>query len=480
MTDWRTRPQGGYSLVEIGIVLVAISFVVTGAVWPFAERYRTEQHEDTAEYMRAMQSAIIAYANTHRTPGVAVVFTDNGTPPTFAQIEIPSGRPVLPCPDLNGDGLEDRNQVITGGATVTVTYGPPGSGTNRTLVVSLDNVPGRCMDDKGNIPWRTLGTQPFDHWGQIYTYWVDYNFTSGVFGFDQTTRGNSVFKHMVLRMSNRTGYTYPLSSYTIPLAVSRTAGGGFAFDASRGSRRTYVHNGAVLSQVDTPLPSSTTAPLGLNRFADDRLALVAGDFFHSKADYYRSLTEKRFLNRPDGQEVDVYEFRGIQSELDYFLEAIPTILAVPPVIADGIAFALVSHGPNGLGGITYDNYPTSTGDVSCRSFATYDASTTEHYFEILNARRTTPCQMGLLTGQGNCGNLGLSASCGRRNATNGLFFIAPRTGAVSTKVFDDVVTWMHPTELVTALTERGILPVPVPPVADPGEQYLVDNTTYLR
>ena len=83
----------------------------------------------------------------------------------------PSGRPYLPCPDINvaisgftpNDGLEDRNPTT-----------------------------GACAAEEGNVPWATLGAADADSWGNRFRYRVHPKFSNKGDGLPATT--NDGFK----------------------------------------------------------------------------------------------------------------------------------------------------------------------------------------------------------------------------------------------------------------------------------------------
>ena len=72
-------------------------------------------------------------------------------------------KPRLPCPDTNGDGIEDACPNIL-----------PSAATG------------------GNIPWATLGVAATDPWGQRYQYRVNNAYTDAAAGFTLTTAPTGV------------------------------------------------------------------------------------------------------------------------------------------------------------------------------------------------------------------------------------------------------------------------------------------------
>ncbi|MCY4325334.1 MAG: hypothetical protein OXC81_04860, partial [Betaproteobacteria bacterium] len=174
----------GYSIIEAAIVLTAFMLLVGAMAWPVAQRIRLDQDTSERAYMESMKDAVIAYAMRSRTPGAVVdaVFTRGGAGVTriTLQVNVPAGRPYLPCPDIDADGLEDRaTGKATGVMTLTALYVEP-----QTLAMDIDES-GNCVADKGLFPWRTLGTKPADYWGQHYDYYVHRMLANPLLGFDQ-------------------------------------------------------------------------------------------------------------------------------------------------------------------------------------------------------------------------------------------------------------------------------------------------------
>lgn len=157
--------QRGHSLVEVFIALTVLSVLLGGALVPLQSRYQQEERDTTQELLREAKGAIYAYALKNRTSAGDVVYHDSLTYP------LPAGRPYLPCPDVTGDGLEDR--VAITGYPVTL------SGTT-------GDAAGSCTETKGVLPWKTLGVREVDAWGNRITYRVDERFSSGLVGFDET------------------------------------------------------------------------------------------------------------------------------------------------------------------------------------------------------------------------------------------------------------------------------------------------------
>ncbi len=123
----------GFTLIELTVVMLVIgllggSILATGAV---LQQLNEERH--ARRDIHDIREALIGYATS-------------------------SAVPVLPCPDRDNDGVEDR-------------------------------LGGNCLANNGSLPWRTLGLGRHDPWGWRYSYHVDASFTTST-GIDLSTYGS--------------------------------------------------------------------------------------------------------------------------------------------------------------------------------------------------------------------------------------------------------------------------------------------------
>ena len=142
--------------------------------------------------MERLSDAVLGYALRHRTPGVGITMVDDDGMPVQTGFYA-AGRPYLPCPDGNHDGIEDRRDLIS---PVVQTLSRSFLRTTPRGVFfggfpETDEVPiiynGLCFTNKGQLPWRTLGSIPADYWGNRYTYFADPVFSQEAIGFDEKT-----------------------------------------------------------------------------------------------------------------------------------------------------------------------------------------------------------------------------------------------------------------------------------------------------
>ena len=188
--------------------MAVIGILMGGALIPMRALEERRQLREEMRRMEKARDAVVGYALRHRTREriIKIVNQDKfkgQADSSELDVNLPAGRPYLPCPDWDGDGFEDRfpegrkgfmqgMEVRPPNMTVTVTIGAVSD--ESLLWVGGDGLSarpyGECMVSRGTIPWRTLGIEPSDGWGNRHTYYVDAVFASAIFGFDGQTVGD--------------------------------------------------------------------------------------------------------------------------------------------------------------------------------------------------------------------------------------------------------------------------------------------------
>ena len=182
----------GFSLVEMAIALFIFALVISSILEPAADLYERRKNTAAREYLDTASQAVLDYALRNRTIYREIDY--DGVAPAES---IPDGRPYLPCPDTDGDGIENRNLIPAGILTMSVAN-------------HLDA--GTCDQHKGTLPWKTLEMQQgTDPWGNRLTYHADSSYSNALFGFDETTRAD---KHDT-RMTVTSGFYQPKSTVAL-------------------------------------------------------------------------------------------------------------------------------------------------------------------------------------------------------------------------------------------------------------------------
>ena len=123
--------RNGFSLIEIAVVLLIISVLVTIVAVPVATQLEQRRGDDTRKQIELAKEALIGFA-------------------------MANGR--LPCPaSATSNGVSSFCTLVTGACTTTTT--PP--------------THGRCSDSNGLLPAVTLGVAPVDAQGYAIDAWQD-------------------------------------------------------------------------------------------------------------------------------------------------------------------------------------------------------------------------------------------------------------------------------------------------------------------
>lgn len=113
----------GFTLIELAIVLVIMTILIGGLAMPLSAQIQARRIAETNKTLEEARHALVGYVMSH---------PSSGNP----------DKPYLPCPDTNGDGLENRTGDI-------------------------------CTSPDGWFPWADLGTGSQDAWGNRLRYSVE-------------------------------------------------------------------------------------------------------------------------------------------------------------------------------------------------------------------------------------------------------------------------------------------------------------------
>ena len=184
------RCARGYTIVEMAIALAVLGLLFAGALYPWQNRVESDQRREVESLLDSARLAVVAYAARNRTRAASFRPLNNGPVD-----QIPAGRPYLPCPDITGDGVEDRERIDVDRARLDEVsdFGHFTKPFVRDDIVGVGTATvgiGACRRHKGMLPWATLGVAENDVWGGRFTYRVDPAFSSALLGFDETTRAD--------------------------------------------------------------------------------------------------------------------------------------------------------------------------------------------------------------------------------------------------------------------------------------------------
>lgn len=158
--------QRGFSLTEVAVVLVIVALLIGGMVLPMSAQQDIRANAETRKLLADVSEALMGFAACHAAS---------------------DGKPYLPCPDTDNDGLENR----TGSA---------------------------CTNQSGTLPWADLGLGRQDFWGNPLRYAVTDVFSSKAAGFALLSVGN-------LRICEDSACTAMLAS-AVPAVILSTGKNG--------------------------------------------------------------------------------------------------------------------------------------------------------------------------------------------------------------------------------------------------------------
>ena len=396
----------GYTLIEI---MIALAVILAMSSWIAANYYSltgNSRNSEATKQIAQIKTAVVNYAATRGTePRTLEVVNIAATATLTLRTAIPAGRPYLPCPDITGDGLEDRVQAPASTVIVSVTVGG-------LMVYTPDNYPlemsGGCASSRGIVPWRTLDTHAADPWGNRYTYRVAGVYSNVQTGFDQNATGGPYYALRPFVVDNNTIRVSPILSLTVNSATPQAA-----VALTVAGFRNYLSPAVICDNS----PCAFANPL--------TVGIVAGEFA-------TVTTTLRVMSQRSGNFNGMWE--AVLSEGD---------------LISGVPFVVLSHGENGFGAVRAD----IPGYVCNRFLPAASASEDE----IQNAVWGVDLDMELGEMRYLCPDIG--------DADDETVFVAYRGAGAHSEDdgYDDIVDWMSAHDLIAILTERGVLPAGLPP-----------------
>lgn len=416
----RRSRQRGLSLIEVAILLAVVGLILGASIVPWSSLWRDDAYREERKNIAIVQDAVLGYAASHKTVNSTVLVSLTATGGD-RQFVLPAGRPYLPCPDVDGDGIEDRE----GFNTLGVANAPVVLTINTTQNDLLHN--GNCATGRGSLPWKTLGVPSADHWGNRYTYQVDDIFSNALVGFDK----NSV-----------------IDSFDIRLPVTVNAEGRFFYQ-----RRVSTQ----VNEIVRRHPVSNR--LVTLEYGNSRNPIIVCGGGVSAALCHRAALSSLFL-----------EAGGVASPQLVSVGA-PRRPYAAGDVTEGVPYVVVSHGSNGRGAVNDGsmrnngnrrfglicNAPVS-GDNSTSAGAAAMAPEIQH--EVVNFPQIGGIAPGgfrfcntpvFLTPPAQSGSATMTLSI-----SDGYFSSQPRAG---NNGYDDIVVWTSKQELIKVLERNGEIPI---------------------
>jgi len=162
----------GFTLIELAIVLVIITFLIGGLAMPLSAQIEVRRIAETRQTLDEAREAIIGYASVNTFPASCSCNYDAGG--AFASTDC---SPALPCPasDPTGTGTLTQNYVRH--------YLPCPDTDNDGRENRQAGNPNACSASAGLLPWVTLASAQHDAWGNRLRYAVAENLADKTIGF---------------------------------------------------------------------------------------------------------------------------------------------------------------------------------------------------------------------------------------------------------------------------------------------------------
>lgn len=128
----------GFSLTEMAVVLVIVALLIASMIIPLSAQQEIRARQETEKALTDIREALLGYAASHAAG---------------------DGKPYLPCPDTDDDGIENRSA-------------------------------GACTNQEGRLPWADLGLGRNDAWNNRFRYRVTAAYSSSTAGFTLTSVGD--------------------------------------------------------------------------------------------------------------------------------------------------------------------------------------------------------------------------------------------------------------------------------------------------
>ena len=446
----------GYTIVEISIVLVVAGLLLSGAIASFDRWSRYEQAQTTRDSIDLVKKAVVQYAARNRTAPreikirsefsrvsvrvtvrAGVLETVRATVQVTVQTawNMPPSRPYLPCPDIDGDGIEDRVE-IENAVLLTLTLHIRGDGSHPDLDDDNRNLfygHGLCSSQRGFLPWRTLRAPAADAWGGLFSYYVDAVFSHSLVGFNQDDHADQLDARRPLDVFG--------DNNTSESEADQVCDPRGVYCPQYREREEFIRTGTGGATNADQLPALVCdfGPCSPARKKNDALtpSSSGGAGAVATVDLYR------FSEGEGGIRV----LRRLEEDMIY----------------EAPAFVVISHGANGYGAVAIANTQIDIRDnvagrysLRCADFPDGDIATAAYRAERQNAWRSqalgdenfgADCPPVNVEGENESEQ---SERVYRRNYT--------ARADPDAADFDDVVGWMEVDVLKARLSEIGALP----------------------
>ena len=124
------KKQAGFTLVEMAVVLVIVGLLVSAFLMPLSAQRDLKDYNETRQKIANLKESLLGFVVTSRR---------------------------LPCPDTDGDGLENLALPLV---------------VDDTPIIGQSTQTFTCVNLEGLLPYQTLGLERLDSWSNVFSYRV--------------------------------------------------------------------------------------------------------------------------------------------------------------------------------------------------------------------------------------------------------------------------------------------------------------------
>ena len=153
----RRKPYLGFTLVEMAVVLTILALIVGGMIMPLSAQIDIQRYNETENTLTEVKEALLGYVVANKR---------------------------LPCPDSDGDGLENllAPVLVNGPVQSTQTFA--------------------CAVNEGQLPYQVLGVGRMDTWSNRFLYRVTPAFSSRTVVWSANNASGNVISDTYFNLSS--------------------------------------------------------------------------------------------------------------------------------------------------------------------------------------------------------------------------------------------------------------------------------------